>query len=248
MQKEPQIKSGLNRTGILMSPADAAKTAEGALKLTTLTSGDASAIAQNRIRYKLEADPLGTIPLPTSIKGMTSAVIENMVFGHHIFLDKLGERIAFERTGSRLYEALLSKYHGTQDKEKLPPLERLEQFYLEERKHFEMASEVMVKIGGDPTAMTPSADVCGIAGMGWIQVIADPRTTFLQSLETILQAELVDNACWEVLIELADNLGLKYAVELFEIALEEESIHLDSVKRWVRELNLEGQVSTETRV
>ncbi len=243
MQHEPQIKSGMNRTGVLMSPIDAAKTEEGAIKLTRPTQGDASAIAQNRIRYKMEADPLGTIPLPTTIKGVTASVVENMVYGHHIFLDKLGERIAFERTGSRLYEALLSKYHGTADKQNLPELERLEQFYLEERKHFEMACEVMAKMGGDPTAMTPSADVCGVAGMGWVQVISDPRTTFLQSLETILQAELVDNACWEVLIELADNLGMKDAVAQFEIALEEESIHLQFVKRWVREMNLEGSVS-----
>lgn len=247
MQKEPHIKSGFNKTGVLISPLDAAKTEEGAVKLTRPSQGDASALAQNRIRYKMEAEPLGTIPLPTSIKGVTSAVIENMVYGHHIFLDKLGERIAFERTGVRLYEALLSKYHGTSDKQNLPELERLEQFYLEERKHFEMAADVMTKMGADPTAMTPSADVAGVAGMGWIQAISDPRTSFLQSLEVILHAELVDNSCWEVLIELADNLGMKDAVEQFEIALEEESVHLQFVKRWVREMNLNGGVDNSIR-
>lgn len=91
--------------------------------------------------------------------------------------------------------------------------------------------------------MTPSADIAGIAGMGWIQVINDPRTTFLQSLETILQAELVDNASWETLLELAIHLGLKEAVDEFTIALQEEEIHLETVKQWVKELNLDGKVS-----
>lgn len=162
-----------------------------------------------------------------------------------VFLDKLGERIVFERTASLLYEALLRKYHDTKDKTKLPPIERMEQFYFEERKHFDMTCEIMSALGGDPQLMTPSANVCGLAGTGWMQVISDPRTTFQHSLEIILQAELVDNACWEVLIELADKLEMKNAVELFEVALEEEGVHLQFVQRWVRELNVEGKVSPE---
>jgi hypothetical protein len=38
-------------------------------------------------------------------------------------------------------------------------------------------------------------------------VIVDPRTTLLQSLEAVLIAELFDNACWETLVELAQQAG-----------------------------------------
>ena len=73
MQNQEQIKSGMNKTGTLMSPIDATRTADGAVKFTRLTQGDATAIAENRIRYKMEADPVGTIPLPTSLRGAASA-------------------------------------------------------------------------------------------------------------------------------------------------------------------------------
>lgn len=243
MQNELLIESGMNRTGIMISPIDATKTMEGAQELTNPPEGDASEIAANRIRYSKECGPLGTIPFPTNLTGAFTSLKEDFVYGHHVFLDKLGERIAFERTGVRLYEALLSKYEATEDKSVLPPLERLEQFYLEEKKHFEMACEVMTDIGGDPTAMTPAADICGVAGSGWMQVIADPRTNFIQSLEIILQAELVDNACWDTLISLAENLNIPEAVEQFKIALEEEDLHLAYVSSWVRQLNVDGRVS-----
>lgn len=234
---------GKNKTGIMTSLKEAMKTEKGAVELTDLTPGDSSALGNNRIRYMLEGDPLGTLPPPAGLKGFAASVKEKVMTGNHTFMDKLGERIAFERTGTRLYEALLSKYHGTEDKSVLPPLNMLEQFYLEELKHFNLAAEVMLKLGGDPTAMTPSADVCGVAGAGWVQVIGDPRTTFLQSLEIILQAELVDNACWENIIEMAEKLGQKDAIREFQVAKEEEDIHLLNIKRWVKELNQNGRVS-----
>lgn len=243
MQNELLIESGMNRTGINISPLDATKTMEGAQELTNPSEGDASELAANRISYIKECGPLGTIPFPTNLTGALTSLRENIVYGHHVYIDKLGERIAFERTGVRLYEALLSKYEATEDKVGLPPLERLEQFYLEEKKHFEMACDVMTDIGGDPTAMTPAADICGMAGNGWMQVIADPRTNFLQSLEIILQAELVDNASWDTLVSLAEKLDMTDAVEQFKIALEEEDLHLAYVSSWVRQLNVDGFVS-----
>lgn len=245
MKNELLVESGMNRTGVMISPLEAMKTMKGAEELTVPPEGDASELAANRIRFAKESGPLGTIPIPTNVKGGITALRENLVYGHHVFIDKLGERIAFERTGVRLYEALLSKYEASEDKSILPSIDRLEQFYIEEKKHFELCCEIMTNIGGDPTAMTPAADVSGVAGNGWMQVICDPRTNFLQSLEIILQAELVDNACWETLIGLATKLKMKDAVEQFNIALEEEDLHLAFVSSWVMQLNVNGKVSED---
>ena len=57
------------------------------------------------------------------------------------------------------------------------------------------------------------------AAHGIVQVIVDPRTTLLQSLEAILIAELADNACWEALIPLAAAGGEDPLVQPFEEAL-----------------------------
>lgn len=241
MDNQMATDLGMNRTGIKMSPLEASKTAEGAVSFTEPTPGNENSLAQNRILYMSEADPVGSVPMPGTLKGAVSALQEKIMTGDHTFMDKLGERIAFERTGTRLYQALLSKYHGSEDKSSYPDISTLERFCVEEKNHFDMACAAMEEIGGDCTAMTPSADVAGVAAMGWIQVISDPRTSFKQSLEIILQAELVDNACWEVLIELAEDAGLSKLATDFQQALDEEKIHLETIKEWVLEFNLSGK-------
>jgi ferritin-like protein len=232
--------SGDNRTGGKVSMEETIKTAAGAAKMTRPSEGDASALADNRILYMKESDFVGTLPKPSSLKGMISSIREKILQGDHTFLDKLGERLAFERTGTRLYEALISKHKGSVQENSLPELSILEQFCDEEREHFELCARVMEELGGDSTAVTPSADICGVAAQGWMQVLTDPRTTFQQSLEIILQAELADNNCWENLIELAENLGLDDVVEKFSQAKEEEDVHLTTITQWVKELNLNG--------
>lgn len=242
MNHETNAELGINRTGTDMSPLDSSKTIEGARDLTNPTPGDGSALAENRMIYIKDAEALGSIPIPTSLKGIKETVQENLMIGNHSMMDKLGERLAFERSGTRLYEALITKYHSSEHKERLPELARMEQFFLEELKHFQLISEVIKKIGGDPTALTPAADVSGIASSGWIQVVTDPRTTFLQSLEIILHAELVDNAGWELLIELAERNGMGDLAIQFQQSLDEEAFHLLTVKQWVQELTLNDEI------
>lgn len=224
-----------------MSPLDSTETKKGADKYTAPPSGDLRRIVENRLSYMKDADALGTVPMPGTLKGMLSSIQEKLATGGHSFIDKLGERIAFERTGTRLYEALLSKYEGTANKSALPPLKLLQQFYQEERRHFAMVCEVMTEIGGDPTAMTPAADVCAVASQGWVAIMADPRTTFPQCLEVILQAELVDNAGWELLVDLAQTAGLDDVSKRFTQALEEENFHLENVRNWVSQLVVNGE-------
>ena len=84
-----------------------------------------------------------------------------------------------------------------------PSRDDLEQIRQEEYGHFMLLQSTIEQLGGDPTAVTPSADLHATVAHGITQVIVDPRTTLLQSLEAILIAELADNACWEALMELA---------------------------------------------
>lgn len=239
-----QNEIGLNKTGARTSPRDSKLTLEGAGRLTLPSNGNASALAENRIFYSREGDSLGSLPLPHSFQGLAERVHEKILNGNLAFLDKLGERIAFERTGTRLYEALLSKYQATDARERLPELNRLEQFYLEELNHFQLLVEISQRLGTDPTSMTPAADLVGMAAQGWIQIITDPRTSFLQGLEVILQAELVDQSGWELLIELAEGNGLAGIAIEFQQVLDQEEFHLKSVKQWVRELTLREEITT----
>lgn len=160
-----------------------------------------------------------------------------------ILMDKLGERVAFERAGTRLYEALISKYEDAEDKKSLPDKSRLEQFHQEELKHFEVVSQAVKLVGGELPIITPATDVNGSLSMNWMLAITDTRTSFLQALEIVLQAELVDHASWELLIELAERRELPEVATQFQECLNEKEIHLTTLKQWLQELTLDSQVA-----
>ena len=188
------------------------------------SQGSAEDVAQVRIVYAQAAEPMGSVPPPTSMKGTVQTAVK-AVMGEQptLFMDKLGERLAFERSGTRLYEALVSKHDAFGSFTGGPSRDDLEHVRQEEYRHFTMLQSAIEQLGGDPTAVTPSANLHATAAHGINQVIVDPRTTLLQSLEAILIAELADNACWEALIELAQEAGEDKLVKQFEEALTERA-------------------------
>jgi len=162
-----------------------------------------------------------------------------------ILLDKLGERIAFERTGTRLYGAVITKYLALVNGggAPLPPneagepaIDTLTRIRAQELQHFQMLNQCVQQLGGDPTAQTPCADVTGTASSGLLQVVTDPRTTLAQSLNAVLTAELTDNAGWELLGERAEPAGQRQLAELCVEASAVEEEHLEIVKGWLRAL------------
>lgn len=229
---------GMNRTGIGTSPIESKKSIEGAVEGGFSTPGDGRGIHATRAVYMKESlardEGLGTVPPPATLKGVAKTGLA-MLKGHKasVFLDKLGERIAFERTGTRLYEAALAKLEVYGSWEGGPSREQLQKILTDELSHFVLVSEAMVKLGGDPTAMTPSADLAAVASEGIPKVLVDPRTNLRQSLEALLVAELTDNAGWELLIELARGLGQDELVTRFQAALDAEAEHLVWVTKWV---------------
>lgn len=228
------IEVGMNRTGIATSPVDAKELAEAAEATTPSAPGNELAIDEVRKVYEEESGNVGSVPPPLSLKGI-AGTFAKAIKGEHIavLVDKLGERLAFERTGVRLYDALIQKRRASMNGDATAPLDQLELFRDEEAAHFAMLKEAMESLGGDPTAETPCADVSAVMSSGIPKVLTDPRTTFTQCLEAILVAELADNDGWKVLIELAEGMGNTALAERFRAALQEEDRHLEHVRRWL---------------
>ncbi|HYD56620.1 MAG TPA: ferritin-like domain-containing protein, partial [Burkholderiales bacterium] len=153
--------------------------------------------------------------------------------------DKLGERLAFERGGTRLYDALIGKCALPQEGPEVVSLEKLRHFREDEAQHFALVRDCIVQLGGDPTAQTPCANLAGIEAMGLMQVVTDPKTTVVQSLHAILVAELADNAAWEELVMLAREMGQEEMAARFEEAAGHEREHLDHIKAWHLEATLQ---------
>lgn len=224
---------GQNRTGIATSAEAAARMVEGTAEFPP-DAGDETSLSDIRELYAKEAEPLGSVPPPADLGGMVDAVVKKLKGSQPtLYIDKLGERLAFERTGVRLYQALLSKHASAGGFEGGPTLEDLEQTMMEEHQHLLMLTQAVERAGGDPTVMTPSADLHATISKGALEVVVDARTSLAQCLEAMLVVELADNDCWEALVELAEAHGDQQVVAQFERALEEEVRHLENVRAWV---------------
>jgi bacterioferritin (cytochrome b1) len=229
---------GTNRTGIAASPLDAPDVISAAEKLTAKIRpkpGDPSALAAERSRAAREAEPIGTVPPPASLKGVVKTAAQALKGEKAtVLLDKLGERLAFERAGVRLYELALTKSEVYPSWEGGPRGAALAEIRDDELEHFGLVEDYIQQLGGDPTAMTPSADLVANLSKGVRAVLADPRTDLRQCVEGLLVAELSDNAGWETLIALARDAGQTKMVTAFERALETEQEHLARVQGWAR--------------
>jgi rubrerythrin len=157
-----------------------------------------------------------------------------------VLLDKLGERLSFERQGARLYEAFLQKIEsGAGEAEIIPSAEDLQQICKEEKKHFELLQTGITELGGDVTVETPSADIAGVLSHGILQIVTDPRTTLAQTMQAILSAELMDNDGWQILVDLAGELGQSHLKEQCEKAKEAEQKHLQIIRGWLSSMTLQ---------
>jgi hypothetical protein len=234
-----QVPMGTNRTGVDLSPVQKKELAEVTALTVPSSEGDETNLTEGRASYLEEGTPIGSMPPPTTVKGVAKSAAQAVTgTSPTAFLDKLGERLAFERTGTRLYETLIDKFESSAKMAGGPSLEQLQKIHAEELAHFEMLRRAVLSLGADPTVMTPSADVAAVMSMGVLQVVADPRISFVQSLEAILVAELVDNDCWDVLVELADAAGKKDLAAQFRKAVVEERDHLMKVRSWVKSAHL----------
>lgn len=236
---------GLNRTGILThrQMSEDMRAASENLPLS-VESHDESLSAMKDIRrtYLESAEPIGSVPMPMTAKGAVKSGIQALTgTDPRILIDKLGERLAFERTGVRLYDALILKCQA------LVPdadLSKLRQIRNEEAQHVDLIRQCMEKLGADSSAQTPGADVAGVASMGILQVITDPRTTIEQSIQAIHAAELIDRDCWDLLIKIVQEAGLDDMVTAFQEAAESEQEHLEFVRQWHESVILKENASS----
>lgn len=225
-----------NRTGIATSPDLAEELMEGAASTTPSSEGGAKTIAEHREEYIAEGFPIGSMPmLPAS----EEAEADEDEAGMATLLDKMSERLAFERMGTRLYEALLNKCQTLGESSPGPMISDIEEIGRQELDHFLLLHRAITELGGDATEESPSADLAGVTSLGILQVVTDPRTSIPQSLQAMLTAELTDNAGWELLIKLADHLGFTELKNEFQTALDHEEMHLRNVRSWVSDCVLD---------
>jgi hypothetical protein len=107
-------------------------------------SGDQKAIAEMRGRYIAEGNAADSVPMPGTFKGVASTVLQAAAGKSPAgFMDKLGSRLAFERAGVRLYDALIAKVSCAPMAGTKISLATLWKFRNEELQHFRMLEEAI---------------------------------------------------------------------------------------------------------
>ena len=225
---------GLNRTGMATSPVDSRLLVEGAVA-GGASHGTPRDLNVARMAFAREAEPTGHMPPPATFMGAAKSLLKALEGEQaNVFLDKLAERLAFERTGVRLYDLVLEKAEVYPSWEGGPTRDDLRSIQQDELAHLGLLTQCLTKLGADPTAMTPSANLAKNLSQGIPAVLADPRTSLRECLEGLLVAELTDNASWELLISLAREMGQAEMRGRFEQALAAEATHLARVQQWLR--------------
>jgi hypothetical protein len=210
-----------NKTGGENRPAQTAAMRAAVAEFPPTSTGTRVAADAVRIDYARNVPVdylgLGSVPGP----------------GPAPLFDKLGERLAFERTGVRLYEVMISKLEAFGGYDGGPTRDELLVILNEEHCHLALLTDAIEQLDGDPTAVTPAADVAGTIAHGVVQVLTDPRTTVVQCLDALLIAELADGAGWDALIDLVRKAGHEDLAKAFTLAEQTEAQHRAKVDGWL---------------
>jgi len=194
---------------------------QGAREFKPTSSGGPDEIAKVRIAYARAGDPHGT---------MSAASVDPSRLP---VLDKLGARLQFERAGTRLYDALISKLDAYGGFDGGPSRAQLVEIREQEHGHALLAQELIRGLGGDPTMVTPCASLQATASRGIVDVLVDPRNSLIDCLETLLVAELTDQDSWAALARSAETLGDAGMTAKITQAQQTELQHLKKLRGWL---------------
>jgi len=218
---ENSTTPGNNHTGLAPHPRERDDMMQGAREFKPTSSGGPDEIAKLRIAYARAGGPHGT---------MSAASVDPARLP---VLDKLGARLQFERTGTRLYDALISKLDAYGGFDGGPSRAQLVEIRDQEHGHALLAQELIRGLGGDPTMVTPCASLQATASRGIVDVLVDPRTSLIDCLETILIAELADQDSWAALARSAEALGDTGMAAKITQAQQTELQHLRKLRGWL---------------
>jgi bacterioferritin (cytochrome b1) len=151
-------------------------------------------------------------------------------------IDLLMERLTFERSGVQLYDAVIAKVRASRDTQVQQMLDRLQEHRDEEKEHEEWLEAQLRALGADAHGTTEMSDLIKRESKGIEDVILDGDNEIVHNFHALLAAELVDNAGWDLLVELADEAGDRDAKKAFKKRLHEEEEHLIFMRRAIQKL------------
>jgi len=147
-------------------------------------------------------------------------------------IDLLNERLAFERTGVRIYDRMLLRMRLAEDGEVQRMVDRMQRYRDQEREHEEWLEEQIQTLHGDDHVPTEKSVLVLAETQGLERVIhRDPRLD--HDFHALLSAELSDAAGWDLLVRMAEQFGDREARREFKQRHREEQEHVLFVRKVV---------------
>jgi rubrerythrin len=150
-------------------------------------------------------------------------------------IDLLSERLAFERAGVKIYDTLLARLRRSGDRVFKKLVGKVQDFRDEEKEHEEWLEEQIRALGGDAHAPTEHTILVQAESEGVERVVRRDEN-IPHELHALLTAELADNAGWDLLVQIANEVGDRKAKRQFKKRLHEEEKHLLFVRKTLLEL------------
>ena len=162
-------------------------------------------------------------------------------------IDLLNERLCFERAGVKLYDRVLDVMRSITDENVARMLPEMQEHRDEEKEHEEFLEACIRELGGDAHSDTDKSRLVTRESKGIEEVVmSDAQLPHL--LHAMLAAELVDNAGWDLLAQVADEAGDSKAKREFKKRLHEEEDHLLFVRKAVEKLAFAEVLGEETKL
>ena len=146
-------------------------------------------------------------------------------------VDLLTERLFFERSGVKLYDAIIAKLTTSNDPEVHRTLRAMQEHRAQEKEHEEWLEAQIRALGGDAHTCTEMAALATRESSGIEAVVMDGDNDPVHLFHALMAAELADNAGWDLLVALADEAGDRDAKKEFKKRLHEEEEHVVFVRR-----------------
>jgi rubrerythrin len=159
-----------------------------------------------------------------------------------VLLDKLSEFLMVEQGGLQLYTVAAARTANRTLKK------RYEEFGKETAQHRQVLVQLIERLGGDPSYISPTARVAQFKGAKLLESSAcvaglSQAEVEANDLENVLLAETKDHADWELLaqlVEQVDDPAVKQALQAAVDQVEaQEDAHLEWARETLRQLSLQ---------
>jgi rubrerythrin len=162
---------------------------------------------------------------------------------HDRLMARLSEFLAVEQGGKKIYQRALQMARDPEVQKKF------QIFYEQTIKHEEILSRIIRELGGDPTWMSPTAQLAEAKAAGLLRTLDQtegltPKQVELNAMENVVLAEAKDHADWELLGKIARQTTDSTLSKILKPAVDEvepeEDQHLNWTKTQMAQLSMDA--------